>query len=190
MRSQRPQSSNTFLDRGVWYSKQLCDVYLPNYTSKLILRCSVWSFSNRTSLRDLLKSESVPGQTPRQSSFLTAGRFQLRWTGAKLPLNRDPSTVYMLLPSDQAVWFSFTGVGKKALWVGKDLRGELKSSSLLFAAAKQCWSTECARKNYYSAWKGFSVLNVFSKTFSCSVEHHHGECVKRGWTQGWNRTAA
>ena len=188
----------------MWYSKQLCDVYLPNWTSKLLLSrsCSVWSFSN-TPLYVLTSCGLYLSLGKRLVSLLTAGRFQLRWSGAKPPLNRDPcgSTVDMLLPSSAAVrWLSgmvlsFTGVGRKALWVGEDLRGELKGSSLLFAAAKQCWSSECARKNYEAitlcVWKWFSVLNV------CFLKHFPvvwsitmvSVCVWNG-TRRWNGPAA
>lgn len=54
-----PDRQDSFLHRGVWYSKQLCDIYLPNCTSKPLLRRShsAWGFSNNTSLRvDLLWS--------------------------------------------------------------------------------------------------------------------------------------
>lgn len=64
---------------------------------------------------------------------------------------------------------SFTGVGKKAPWVGKDLRAELKSSSPLFAAAKQRWSSECARKN--SERITLCVKMLFSILNECFLKH-------------------
>lgn len=61
---------------------------------------------------------------------------------------------------------SFPGVGKKALWVGDDLRGELKSSSQSFAAAKKkCQSSECVREN-----------NKVMKNTLCE-ESFHIKCV-------------
>lgn len=67
---------------------------------------------------------------------------------------------------------SFTGVGKKALWVGKDLRGELKSTSPSFAAAKQGRSSECARKNNKVMKNTFclktvSILNELNNLLQC-----------------------
>lgn len=47
-----------------------------------------------------------------------------------------------------------------------------------FATAKLCWFLECARKDCDPfAWCEiiFCIRFVFSKTFSCTLEHHHGE---------------
>lgn len=78
---------------------------------------------------------------------------------------------------------SFTGVDKKALWVGKDLRGELKSSSPSFAAAKQGRSSECARKNNEVMKNTFcvktvSILNELNNLLQCVAITMPSECEK------------
>lgn len=60
------------------------------------------------------------------------------------------------------------------LWLVKDLRGELRSSSAQLQNKADLWNV---RERIMKPSLIFPIKCVFSKTFSCTVERHHGECV-------------
>lgn len=173
--------------------------YLPNYTSELLRHQSVWSFSNSTLLYSMcwppavwirpwvnaswvfwqLEGFSSAGQTPN-----------FHWTVIPLAARGHAVTILCSCEVTERYGFVIYRCRQKALWVGKDLRDRLCSLQLLNNADLRNVQ-ERIMNPLLCVWKWFSVLNVFSKTFSCSVEHLHGECVcEWNGTRGWNATAA
>lgn len=149
--NQRPWSSKPFATQGG------CDI--PNSLWCLPAKCTsnLWrrpSHSTQTPCKQHF-SQCWPlnlSPSTNLTALLRAGRFGLRWPGAKLPLNCNDSCSWwtccyhpLQLRGNRAAWFCHLQVSTKRPCGG----GRFEGSACLrpFAAAKQCPSSDSTGKN-------------------------------------------